>query len=397
MESVGRLLRRAAYLPLFSIHNPVVQNVPIPAPGNPGALIGMKVYEEMHRFEVDIEPPAAARGIRAVNRVGQPVANIEIDWRVIPDDFVAAPGRLPPSTVLDPTRSQRFAMYDGLFRWQDREKSSFHGFGAGRTFPTIVGGRPQLRIGAVVDILEGFGKLKGVVGNAVVNGFITPPYNLALSIMLRILDPRERFKARSPLVPLQAIPAPDPDATFLVFQGEADPDHPVTLDFAADGSVVGAKVHERLRLVGISFDVGTSKGIRSRILEGPIVGSLSFTLAINSQDPNIPLPYQTADGTFTFCDRHGKEIGTLRANVAEGRAFPSGLEGVPPPVLRVVGFGPFLGGSGQFEGVSGMLSLNGIISITAKTPSIMYVLRVADAEKRFRNLWPTDDHIHCPI
>jgi len=385
-EGVDRLLRRAAYLPLFSVHSPAVQNVPIPAPGDPGALIGMKVYEEMHRFEVRVQEPSRKRGLRAINRVGQPVADIDIDWRVIPDGFFAAPGRLPPPTVLDPTRSQRFAMYDGHFRWRDREGTSFHGFGTGRTFPTLVDGRPELRIGAVVDILEGSGGLKGAVGNAVVNGFITPPYDLDLCILLRVLDPGRKLRHDRPLTPLRPLPpGPDSNSTFLFFLGEADPDHPITLDLAPDGRVVGATVHELLRLVRIDLDVKASKGIRSRTLRGVIAGSLRFTLSIDSRYPEMPIPFQTTNGIFTFFDSERRTIGTLSASAVEGRAFGAEVAGAPQPVLRVVGFGPFLDGSGVFSGVSGMLSLNGIISIPARTPSILYILRIADPRGDFQD------------
>jgi len=386
-ETVSRLLREAAYFPLFSVHNPNIENVPLPSSRSPNRLIGMKVYEEMHRFDIKVEPPNLDCGLRAVNQLGQPVADIHIDWRVIPDDFVAAPGKLPPPTELDLTRSQRFAMYDGQFNWKDRQGSSFHGFGSGRTFPTIVGGQPQLRIAAVVDIIEGFGKLNGVVGNAVVNGFITPPYNLALNIMLRILDPAKRFKTRSAITNLRPIPDPDPNASFLAFLGEADPDNPITLNIAPDGSVAGASVHELLRILRIDFDVGTSKGMRSQASTGSIVGSLSFNLNINSRDQRIPIPFRTTDAIFTFFDRERRTIGRLAANVVEGRAFMTELEGAPQPVLRVAGFGPCIGGSAQFSGVSGMLSLNGIISIPARTPSICYVLRISDPEGKFRKAW----------
>ena len=172
---ISSLLKRAAYFPLFSVHSPTTRNVPIPSPTNPSLLIGMKVYEEMHRFEIEESVPCRNKGLRAANRVGQPVAKINIDWRVIPDDFVAAPDRLPPPTELDPSRSQRFAMYSGHFQWNDCQASGFHGFGAGRTFPCMVNGQPQLRLAAVVDILQGFGALQGLQGSAVVNGFIQPP------------------------------------------------------------------------------------------------------------------------------------------------------------------------------------------------------------------------------
>jgi hypothetical protein len=166
--------------------------------------------------------------------------------------------------------------------------------------------------------------------------------------------------------------------------GEADPDHPITLSLAGGGRVVGASVHELLRLVRISFDVATPKGLRSKTSEGAIVGSLSFTLKFDSADPRVPTPFQTTDSLFTFFDRERRAIGTLIANVVEGRGFLTELEGAPAPVLRMGGFGPFLEGSGELGGASGMLSLNGIICIPVRTPSILYVLRVSDPDGKFR-------------
>ena len=88
---------------------------------------------------------------------------------VIPDGFEAAPGREPPPTELDPTRSQRFTMLDGEMRTRDRYGSGFRGFGAGRTFPLMVNGTMQLRIGAVINVLEGFGRFTIKTRNATVN------------------------------------------------------------------------------------------------------------------------------------------------------------------------------------------------------------------------------------
>lgn len=387
LAGISRRLRSAAYFPLFSVPNPAQQNVPLPSPTNPRALIGMRVFEQMHRFEVKVQSQGGVNNLVSTNRVGQPVADISIDWRVIPQDFIANPGVLPPPTELDPTRSQRFAMYDGHFNWKDRGESSFRGFGAGRTFPTVVDGQSQLRIGAVVEILEGFGQLKGVQGNAVVNGFITPPNNLALNIMLRIIDPANVFKADSRLTALRSVSFPDPTATFLVFLGEPDPNRPIILNMTPDGNVTGASVHELLRLVHTDFDVATSHGMRSKTSEGRIVGSLSFNLLFDSRDPRVPTPFQTTDAVFTFFDSERRTLSTLNANIVEGRGFMTNLEEVPAPVVRVVGFGPFINGTGQFSDTSGMLSINGIISIPARTPSILYVLRVSDPAGKFRCPW----------
>src|SRR5579871_2683702 len=137
LEHVARrLLKRAGIFPLFSVHNPARPNVPIPSSGDPNRLVGIRVFEEMHRFQIVDEEPSTVCRIRAQNRLGEPVASIGIDWRVIPEDYVATPGCLPPPTELDATRSQRFAMYQGQFQWNDRQRSGFRGFGAGRTFPS---------------------------------------------------------------------------------------------------------------------------------------------------------------------------------------------------------------------------------------------------------------------
>ena len=384
---VGSMLKRAAYFPLFSVQSPTTRNVPIPSPQNSNRLIGMKVYEEMHNFEIEQTVLRSSRGLRAINQVGQPVANISIDWRIIPDDYVATPDRLPPPTELDPSRSQRFAMYSGHFQWNDNQASGFRGFGAGRTFPSMVNGKPQLRIGAVVDILEGFGALQGLQGNAIVNGFIQPPYDLALSVTVRIADGGLRLRAQSLPATVKPIPSPDPDTTFLVFLGEPDPGNPIVLNMAGDGHVLGAKVRELLRLVSIRFDVNGASGMRSAIAEGPIVGALQFDLQFDSAYQGVPTPFQTTNAIFSFRDPGGARIGTLNTDVVEGRGFAMSFPPAPPPVVRVAGFGPFLSGTGQFSGVSGMLSLNGIISISARTPSILYLLRISDPEKRFSGAW----------
>jgi hypothetical protein len=278
-------------------------------------------------------------------------------------------------------------MYNGKFTWMDRDQSAFHGFGAGRTFPSMVNGTPRLYIGAVVEILEGFGKLKGLQGNVVVNGFITPPYDVALNIVARMVDPTGRLKAPEALSPLRSIGDADPSDTFMTFLGQPDPENPIVLDMQSDGRVVGADVHELLKLVHLDFEVTGGGGMRSLTVEGPIVGSLAFRLQFDSADPRVPTPFKTSDAVFSFFDRERRTVATLNANILEGRGFVTTLQGAPQPVVRVVGFGPFLSGTGQFAAAEGMLSINGIISIPARTPSILYVLRVLDPKKKFRAMW----------
>lgn len=383
IDTVTALLRRAAFFPIFSVADPSRPNVPMPSPNNPNALIGVAVNEELHRFEVRVEPPRPGGMFPVMKRVGEPVANVSIHWLVIPDDFVAAPGKSPPPTELDPTRSQRFAMLNGQLSFKDEAQSGFKAFGTGRTFPTVVAGQPQLRIGAVIDVLDGFGRLCGLPGTIVVNGYIEPPTGLALNFVVRIADPDARLRAGSSLDPIKEIPDPDPQTAFLIFLGEPDPSRPTTLNQNPDGSIRGSNVFERLRLVHLGFDLGGSKGLRSRVTAGQLVGTLSGTLLFNPMDPRPVFPIQTTDGVFTFFDRRNSPIGTLRANVAEGRAIPTQLAG--RMTWRFGGFGPFLGGTGVFQDAVGMMSLNAAISVFPRTLSNLYVLRISDPDGRFRN------------
>jgi hypothetical protein len=381
---VTRLLKSAAFLPIFSIHDPSKINTPLPSPRSPDRIIGILVNEQLHRFEYGDALPEEKEGLTATNRFGEPLASVHIRWMVIPDDFVAAPGLTPPPTELDPTRSQRFTMLDGQLTFNDPDQSGIHGFGAGQTFPVMVAGQPQLRIGAVVNVLDAFGKLSGLQGLIVVNGYIQPPQSLFLNFVARFMDPRGRLRARSPISPLQVKANPDPGTTFLVFEGELDPARPVTLNRGPDGRITGSNVHERLRLVDPTFDLSTAEGLRGRTEEGPVVGRLQATTLFDPTSPLNPIPFQTRDGLLTFYDRGGGEIGTLRANLVEGRAFPTSIEYAPMPVFRVGGFGPFIEGTGQFRGVIGMLSLNAVISVFPRTLSMLYVLRISDPDGRFR-------------
>jgi len=129
LAEVNRLLRRAAYFPLFSIPDPGSPNRPIPlSPLLPQALVAVEVHEQLHRFAIAPRPPGRRGRITASNDVGEAAAAVHIRWTPMADDFEAGPGRVPPPTLLNPFRSQRFTMLDGELRFGDRARSGFHGF-----------------------------------------------------------------------------------------------------------------------------------------------------------------------------------------------------------------------------------------------------------------------------
>ncbi len=392
-EEVTRLLKRAAYLPLFSMPNPGDPDVPIsvwPFSLVPALrdliLLGMHVNEAPHRFEVQVEEPSPARGLAVRHSVGEQIANIHVHFAITPENFEAGPGRVPPPTLLIPFFSQRFSFPQGEFLFLDSQKSGFRGFGAGRTFPITIGGGLHLRIGAVIEVLEGFGKFAGLQGMVVVNGEIRPPNDLALFMMPRIMDPEGVLQAASPINPPVLVPDPDPTTAFFFFLGEVDADHPITLNLAGDGRILSVNLFERLRLVHINFDINTTQDIRSRMIEGDVVGSHRSTLVFNPDAPTDVTPLYSANDIYTFHDREGKTIGTVNANIAEGRAIRTELPGMSHTVFRIGGAGPFIEGTGQFMGAIGMASVNGALSLKPNTLSSLYMLRIIDPDSRFRIL-----------
>jgi hypothetical protein len=390
LEEVNRLLKSAAYFPIFNVANPDDPNRPVPLiPGLPFLqqylMIAVEVNEELHRFEVDVSPPSAGAGLRASDRVGEPVANVHIRWTPVPEDFEAAPDLCPPPTVLNPFVSQRFVMLDGRLTFKDRRQSGFRAFGAGRTFPVNEGGQQRLRIGAAIEVLEGVGAFAGHTGAFVVNGYIQPPRNLALNLVVRVMDPSGDLAARASLTPLREMPNPDPDAVFMYFMGETDPERPVKLNVTPDGRILGSQVYERLRLVHLDFDIGGAGGPRSLTTEGPFVGDVVATLHFNPLAPTPVSPISTTEGVFTFYDQQGRCLGQLFSNMVEGRAMKTELAGAPMPVFRFAGFGPILGGAGQFEGADGMMTMNSAISVFPRTLSNLYIFRLYDPTGRFRD------------
>lgn len=415
LDEVTAAIKPAGYLCVRSHSDPARPNAPVLAPTNPlgslllasgvmpamlrvmngraalmeslarflpVAMVGVEVHEELHRFEVDTKAPARDGALVAANRLGEAVGSLRIRWLIAPDDFEPAPGKVPPPTPLDPARSQRFVMLDGRMAFNDSRQSGLRGFGVGRTYPITVDGRPQLRLAATVDVLEGYGNLKGLPGAIAVNGYVAPPQGVFISFVGRFADREGQLRTDRVLAPLVAAPDPDPETTFLTLIGEADPDHPPVLRTSPDGRIVGSHVVERLRLLSVGFDLDHAAGLRTRAREGAIVGRLTAALDFDPTDPRPESPIRTRDGVFMFVDARGREIGSLQADVVEGKAVRDGLDG--RPVFRLAGFGPLREGTGAFAGAVGMMSLNGVASVFPRTLSNLYMLRISDPDGRFR-------------
>lgn len=388
---VTRLLQAAAYFPIFNVHNPAIPNDTVPLLPIATQTLGQALFtavnvnEQLQRFDVVTE--MGPQGLRAFNAISSdPVANVTIRWTPIPDNYAPSPGVSPPPTLLNPFASQRFTMLNGQLSFQDRRVSGIQAFGSGRTFP-VAGSFGSLNIGAVIDVLQGYGALYGLTDETlpgatmVINGFITPPNDLALNLVVRVMDPNGQLAARTPVPPLvHAGPTPTGSGTFMFFLGEPDPLRPIRLLYS-NGVPIGAQMCENLRLVRIAFD---KESLQSSTQPGPIVGTASSLLYCSFQNESTVTTAQTTGGVFSFRDLQGRSLGSLFINMVEGRAFRTYLPGAPYPVFRMGGFGPFVNGTESFAGATGMMTVNGVVSAFPPTVSNLYILRFLDSGGRLQ-------------
>lgn len=386
-EEVFDVIKRAAYFSIFSVPDPeqLSQGVPL-IPFIPASIYQISIIESPRRHFIEVPPPTAECGFR-VRMIGseQRIAKQRLRLAMMPNNYEAGFGRVPPPTLLLPFLSQRFYMYQGEFDFLDPEGSGFRAHAAGRFFPATSAGAVYLRIGSIVEILTYLGRLKGLVGNLVVNGYTTPPQIFANNFIIRFVDPEGRLAADAPIEPFGRPTAnPEPTASFVPVMSELHPDYPLIIEPAADGRKQRIHMVERLRLVDNSFDVIPT--LRTRTVAGDIVGEHRTTLIFDPEDPQDVIPLYSVNSVFRFFDRRGRSIGSVRANLFEGRIFRTFLPQLRNPFFRITGFGPFISGTGQFKDAVGMISVNGALNLAPGAVSSMYMLRMADPLGRFRNV-----------
>jgi hypothetical protein len=249
----------------------------------------------------------------------------------------------------------------------DSEGSGFTAFGCGRTLPAKVAGESQLRLAAVLDITEGFGKFAGLAGTGIVNGETVPPSTFDFSVLFRLVDPEGKLQSNLAIPQLPPAPDSQADTSFLPFISEPDPERPITAE--TDGQRIIFRINERLRFAHLDFDIAP---LRSATEKGAIVGRHSMTvIADTSQSPTV-FPAYSIDGEFSFFDHQGKSIGGFKADLLEGRVFPTG------GFYRLGGIAPPSEGSGQFIDPVGMVSVNGAFNIETGAVSTVYLVRLAD-------------------
>ena len=242
VESMQHLLDQAAYCNLLSIPGTNSSTAVVNAPGNSGSVIGFRINEVLHRFEVTTEPPNRERGVVATSVVGEAIGQSHQRWMPIPQRYEAAPGREPPPTPLAPSQSQCFVMLDATYTFGD-SKDGFRGFGTGFTVPAMIHGRSRLDAVAVGTIREGFGQLRGHnLGAYVYAGTIAPEHGFTGNLLLRVMYPEGTIHTESTLPPSEPRRDSAPGITYFVTPGQAREEQVVKPVICPDGQLQGLQI-----------------------------------------------------------------------------------------------------------------------------------------------------------
>ncbi len=379
LNTVDRLLSRVANFTLTSVPGKA-GNRPIEAGG---AVVGIEVRQQLHAMEIVVQPPTKSVGVQATQALSGVAADLAMEWRFIPDGWVAAPGAAPPATALDPLRPQRFVVRSGRLRFGDAVGSGVEVFGTGRTFPIADSGGQRLRVGAALKVTAGHGPFAGLPGMVALNAVLEPPAGLSTAVLVRVADLDGGLFNDSPPAPRPvAAGPPDRESTLLLVKGENDFHRSTSLIRDERGDPIGANLRQNLRPARIGFADGP-RGPRTHLEVGEVVAGLTGTLWFDLAAPP-PVPFTTERGIFTFRDRERQEVGWLEACIVEGRGFPTQLPGAPTPILRGVGLAPILRGIGPFAGATGLLTVANWISIVPRQVSSLFLIRLDDPDGRFR-------------
>jgi len=364
--------------------------------GPDGRGVGFATRLELRRFRIGLAPIAAGGPVRATNTASELVGHLELDWRMIPWSLFARPDREPEPTTFDPSCSQRFAMQRGTF-FLGSEGDGFESFGAGRTFPHWVAGRPRLTAAAVGTFTRGFGRLEGLEGNFTLCGELNAERGFEGHVMVRIVDPENRLRTDQPLPPSPSAPDPSPDVTYLTWvarKGQGD-EWENYWSYTPEGEPRGVNIPVELKRVEADVTASGPRGLTVRNLQtGAVVGKeIGFGREVarrTERNGGERMPFQFEGvSEYELYDAAGTAVGAITANFLEGRSIQMELPGAAgQPALRFGYFGVIVGGKGCFSGVQGMI-YGTAGSVFAPPPgehviTNLYVARLYDPERRFR-------------
>ena len=383
---VQHLIDQAAFINAYATRDPGRASSVINGPS--GNTIGFELKENLHSFDVNLRPPAPRSGVSVTNVVGRRIGEFSHRWFVIPDEFAASPGRRTEPIALDSSRSQRFVMEDGVFKFGD---SGFRGFGTGATYPVNNAGYRQLMVAAVGEVIDGYGNFERLEGSYVLSGEMTKEGAFQGNIQVRLLDPGNQIRTDSDVGPAEGTFEASSNLSYLMFRGQKKSENVrTTYVFGPNGAPLGFKLKQELRIVYLHSTLGRSGRLRSSVKLGQVIGSMTSEVFLNILNPGAPgtslspIPFSSYN-VFTLTDNAGNAVGSFTAEGGEGRSFNVKLAGAPgQQALRFGAFQTLANGTGCFAGVKGLFTDNSIVGVAPHVTSTLYVACICDPQGKFR-------------
>lgn len=312
----------------------------------------------IHRLDIRMPHPTGDKGVQAENLLGPAAGRLEYCMQAIPHGSRVIPNHLTPSVEFDNAVSQRFALQQCRFSFGSGD--TFECFGSGRTFPMILGGRPQLAAAGLAEIKSGTGAFQRLEGNLTFCGVLTEEYGFRGHVIVRLVDQYEILRvARLQADPGEVRPL-DQGLTWLQFVGRKgeQPDQKNRISARSDRTPRGVNISTMLSQVSTGF----SADRRLRVSDpqfGDVIGKeIGFgPLPSPTTPPGVPLRPFPFEGVarYRFHDRSGKSVGAITTNITEGRRIDLEFQHAPNRVgYRFGFFGPILSGTGCFDGVQGL-------------------------------------------
>ena len=386
-EVVESLLDQAAYFNMIAV--PEAGAAPS-YPQNAFEINGgfvLQIHNALHRFNSMVSPIQTDSDLQVIQAVGERNGTFTDRWLMSPDDFEWSLDREPPPVLFDPTRSQRFVMQNTKVTFANSD-DYFHGYGLGRTYPTVVAGQTRLLVGAVGNVMEGFGRFKGLEATYTINGVVTPELGFTGNVSVRAMDPEGLLHTDDELPPLNPIPDPEPGVTYIVLRGQKTGPDQLTHYHFANGLPDGLITPGQIKSAEYAYATTERNGLESKLTIQQEVGQINSIIFVDffapPATPIAPGLFHT-ENVYTFRDCNGASIGTIQANVQLGRSFDLAFADAPgQPGLRFGGIGPIVASSGRFSGVQGLLCVNSVIGREPHALSLQNTLRIIDPEGKFR-------------
>lgn len=336
---------------------------------------------QLRRSISPMSQPRAGQPAQAIDRDGEVIGNIVANWTFISPQQAMRPGEQIAGIPFNPSVSQRFAMNNDELSFGDG-RDGFRGFGAGYTIPN--GGNASVM--AVGTILRGMGRFSGLTeGTYILCGTFDPSHGFTGNISLRVADPARAIHTSSSLPSAKWRARRSNGVTWMTFRGQASPDDAVEPNIGPNGQPIGLVVHQGLRLVDMDCFASRDRRFNSRTTIGRSIGNITARVVFDPSAPGgdaaNPIPFANQD-ELVFTDQSGRNVGSLTARSVEGRVFKVNLAGGVQGI-RFGGIGPISGGTGIFQGASGLMTDNSLVTFVPHLSASIYVLRLNDPDGRF--------------